>query len=230
MGLPLGFTSWGCLGGLGFSPLRARCGSGAAAWVSGVLAAPDTQGGWQLEQQEISCSRRVWQPVLANTLQYSCLENPFSDREAWQETVYRVTKSQTGPQWPCVHKHMFFFFFFCLFQLCPSESWTWRWCSCLTCRDSGSAKCSGAQTASLAGVIALSESFFELLVAGDQKASLASLSIALPIQTLKGIPCLGFFSVVQHIRHIEGAPWLGSNSVDWWISHLKEHPGWGPNL
>ena len=37
--------------------------------------------------------RRVWQPVLANTLQYPCLENPLSDREARQATVYRVTES-----------------------------------------------------------------------------------------------------------------------------------------
>ena len=30
-----------------------------------------------------------------NPLQYSCLENPM-DRGAWQATVQRVTKSQTG--------------------------------------------------------------------------------------------------------------------------------------
>ena len=30
-----------------------------------------------------------------NLLQYSCPENPM-DREAWQATVHRVTKSQTG--------------------------------------------------------------------------------------------------------------------------------------
>ena len=35
------------------------------------------------------------------------------------------------------------------------------------------AKCAGAQTASATGVMALSESFFEPLVAGDQKASWA---------------------------------------------------------
>ena len=29
-----------------------------------------------------------------NPLQYSCLENPM-DREAWQTTVYGITKSQT---------------------------------------------------------------------------------------------------------------------------------------
>ena len=34
----------------------------------------------------------------------------------------------------------------------------------------------GTRTASAAGVMALSESFFEPLVAGNQKASLASLS------------------------------------------------------
>ena len=34
-----------CPGGLGFAPVRARCGSGAAAWVTGVLAVPGIQGG-----------------------------------------------------------------------------------------------------------------------------------------------------------------------------------------
>ena len=37
-------------------------------------------------------SRRVWQPVLANILQYSCLENPLPDRAAWKATVYRVQR------------------------------------------------------------------------------------------------------------------------------------------
>ena len=57
-----------------FTPVRARWGGGAAAWVAGDLAAPGTQGRWWLGQQEIKCSRRAWQPVLANTLQHSCLE------------------------------------------------------------------------------------------------------------------------------------------------------------
>ena len=47
---------------------------------------------------EIKCSRRAWQPVLPNKLQYSCLENPLSDREVWQATVYRVTKCWTEPK------------------------------------------------------------------------------------------------------------------------------------
>ena len=66
----------GCPGGLRFAPMRARCGCGAAAWIAGVLAAPGTQGSWQLGQQEIQCSRREWQPVLDNMLQSSYLEKP----------------------------------------------------------------------------------------------------------------------------------------------------------
>ena len=89
------------------------------------------RGCWRLGQQEIQCSRRVWQPVMANMLQYSCLENP-PDREAWQATVYRVAKSCTRLKRPCVHRRKTFF---CLWQFCPSDSWEWRWCSCLTCRD-----------------------------------------------------------------------------------------------
>ena len=51
------------------------------------------------------------------------------------------------------------------------------WCSCLAREDPGGANCAGTQTASAAGVMALSE-FLEPLVAGDQKASLASLSLS----------------------------------------------------
>ena len=36
-----------------------------------------------------------------------------------------------------------------------------------------------------------------------------SFSIAPAVQVLKGLPCLGSFSVVQHVRHIEGAPLVG---------------------
>ena len=68
-----------------------------------------------------------------------------------------------------------------------------------------------------------------------------SFSIALPIQALRGLPCLGSFSVVWHIRHIEGpltgvllcrsacqalkgAPWLGSYSIFQCVRHLMGHP------
>ena len=64
----------------------------------------------------------------------------------------------------------------------------------------------------------------EPLVAGDQKGQ--SFCIALPFQALRGLPCLGSFSVAQHIRHMARRPWLGPYSVDWRIRHLKRHPGW----
>ena len=44
-------------------------------------------------------------------------------------------------------------------------------------QDPGGIKLAGTWTASTAGVMALSESFLEPLVAGVQKASLASLSL-----------------------------------------------------
>jgi len=106
-----GVCSWGCPGGLGFAPVRARCGRGAAACVAGFLAAPGTQGSWWLGQQEIQCSRRLWQPVLANKLWYSCLENPRRQRRL-QATVHRVAKNWKWLKRPCMHRHKIFFFFF----------------------------------------------------------------------------------------------------------------------
>ena len=58
-GLSIGGLLLGCSGGLGSAPVRAMCGGGAAAWVTGVLVligvliTPGTQGSWQLGQQEI---------------------------------------------------------------------------------------------------------------------------------------------------------------------------------
>ena len=101
---------------------------------------------------------------------------------------------------------------FCLRQLCPSESWVWRWNSCLACRDPGSTKCAGTWTASTAGVMVLSEPFFQASCSWRSEGLFGwSFSIAPPVQALTGLPCLGSFSV-------------------WCISHLKEHPGWGPTL
>ena len=70
--------------------------------------------------------------------------------------------------------------------------------------DLGSAKSARTRTASATGVMVLSESFFKPLVAGDQNASFASLSPYLPqLQALRGLLCLGSFSVAPCIRNIE---------------------------
>ena len=66
--LRLPWRAWVC-------PMRARCGGAAAAWVAEVLVVPGTQGSWWPGQQEIQCSRRIRQPILASMLQDSCLEN-----------------------------------------------------------------------------------------------------------------------------------------------------------
>ena len=64
-----------------------------------------------------------------------------------------------------------------------------------------------------AEVTALSESFFEPLVAGDQKASLASLS-----------PKLLLFT------HLEGSLAWGPSLLFSVSGTYKDHPGWGPTL
>ena len=52
-GSSTGVCSWGFPEGLGSAAVRGRCRGGAAARVTEVLAAPGTQGNWQLGQQEI---------------------------------------------------------------------------------------------------------------------------------------------------------------------------------
>ena len=57
----------------------------------------------------------------------------------------------------------------------------------MACGDPGSVKSAGTWTASATGVMALAESFFKPLVAGDRKISLTSLSPWLhPFNYLEG--------------------------------------------
>ena len=64
----------------------------------------------------------------------------------------------------------------------------------MACGDPAGTKCAGTRTASAAGVMVLSEYFFQSLIAGDQKVSLATLS-----------PWLHLF------RHSEGSLAWGSS-------------------
>ena len=113
---------------------------------------------------------------MANMLQYSCMENPFSDREAWQAAVYRVARSQTQRKQCYVHRCENFF---ACGHSTPvrveREGGTAAWLA----GTLGGTKCAGTRTVSTAGVRALSGSFFlegVALVAGDQKPSLDSFS------------------------------------------------------
>ena len=211
-GLSTGVCTWGCPGGLGFAPVRARWGGGAAAWVAGVLAAPSTQGNWQPGQQEIQCSRRVWQPVLANMLQYSCLENPppWHKPGRPQSAVHRVAKSQTWPKQPCVHRCKTFL------PVAALPEWELSvkvvpllglrgHCRCQVCRDMDCLcrrSCGPIRVFFWASCSWWSEGLFG-----------QSFSVALPIQALRGLPRLESFSIVWRVCHIEGPPWLGSYSV-----------------
>ena len=101
--------------------------------------------------------------------------------------------------------------FFACGSSAPGRLWAWRWRSCLACGDPGGAKCAGTRTASAIGVMAPPESFFSYIWRSEGLFG-QSFSVAPPVQALRGLPCLGSFSVVWRIRHIEGAP------------------GWGPAL
>ena len=75
----------------------------------------------------------------------------------------------------------------------------------MACRDPGGTKCTVTQTASASGVMTLSESFFRASCSWQSEGLFSqSFSVALPIQALRGLPCLGSFSVVLQVRHIEG--------------------------
>ena len=87
--------------------------------------------------------------------------------------------------------------------------------------DPGDAKCAGTWTASAAGVMALSV-FFPVSCCWRSEGLIGqSFSIALPVQALRGLSCLGSFSVVGPLRNIGGGgPWLGSYSVVHCIRYL----------
>ena len=64
-------------------------------------------GCWRLGQQELWCSRRAWQPVLASTLQCSCLESP-PDRKPGRPQGRK--ELDTTEATLCAETQSFFFF------------------------------------------------------------------------------------------------------------------------
>ena len=117
-----------------------------------------------------------------------------------------------------------------LFPVAALPQWAWRRGSCLACGDAGGAKCAGTQTSSTIGIMALSVIFWASCSWWSEFLFGQSFSTALPIQALRGLPCLESISIAQCVRHIEGSLWLRSYSVDQCIRHLKGHAGWGLTL
>ena len=148
-------------------------------------------------------------------LQHSCLENsPPWQRSLVGHSPQGLYESDTSKP-PCEHRHKAFLPVASL----PQECWAWRWRSCLTWGGPGGAKCAGTRVPPSQEL----QPFLKLCVAGDEKASVASLfSVALPVEALGGLPCLGCSSVVQCIRHVEGPPpgvlLCRSVSGVWWAS------------
>ena len=145
-------------------------------------------------------------------------EPAVPDREAWQATVYRVTKRQIWLKWPCTYRHKTCFA--CgssvpvrvelkVAQLLGLQGPWWR----QVCRDTDCLHCRSYDPIRV--LIRASCSWRSEGLFGQ------SFSVALPVQALRGLPCLGSYSVVQHVRHIEGAPWLGSYSIDRCVRRLK---------
>jgi len=148
-------------------------------------------------------------------------------REAWQATVYRVTRSQTLPKWPCVHRHKTFWPAAALPQwdlsvkvaqlLGLQGPWQCQVCRdmhCLHCRSSGHIKV-----------------FFPASYSWRSEGLFGqSFSTAPLMQVLRRLPSVDSFSAVWCVRHLEGPFWLGSYTVDKHIRHLKGHPGWNPTL
>ena len=103
---------------------------------------------------------------------------------------------------------------------------TWLcFCFCFACGNSAPMKVDneGGKAASITGTLVVpsvqghglpppqelwpyQNPFLSLLYWWSEVLFGQSFSVALPIQALRGIPCLGSFSMVWHIRHIEGPP------------------------
>ena len=151
-----------CPEGLGFASLSARCGHGAASWVTGALAAPGTQGSWWLGQQEICCSIRV--ATHSTTLAWRTPRQRSLAGLSSQGHKDLVTTEPTH-----IHRCRTFS---SLWQFCPSEDWVWRWRSCLTVPSVQGHRLPQLQ-------LWLYQSLFLASAASNQKASLASPSLLL---------------------------------------------------
>ena len=204
--------------------MRARCGGGAAAWVAGVLAAPGTQGSWQLGQQEIQCSRgygnQYW-PIYSSILAWRTPSQTEKPGRPPSTGSQRVGHNRSDPA--RIGARLFFACgnsaprtVECEGRLALQGPWWPQVCrdmDCLRRRSYGPIR----------GVFTASCSWCSEGLVGQ------SFSEALPIQAPGKLPCLGS-SVVLLIRTIKGlppgvllcrsasqalrrAPWVGSYSV-----------------
>ena len=136
-------------------------------------------------------------------LQHSCLENPFPWTEKPGRPQSAGSQNWTGLKRPCIHRCKTFH---CLWQLCPSESWVWRWHSCLACGDAGGTLC-GDTDCLHRGSYGPTRVFFWASCSWPSESLFdQSFSIAPPIQAHRGASRMGSSSVDPCIRCLMGQP------------------------
>ena len=162
-----------------------RRGSGSTRFSGGLAAGA----------AGIQCSRRVWQPVLANTLQCSCLEN---HPDILQRC--RVGRNRSDPA--CIDARLFL-------PVAALPQWglnmklaqllgLWGPWRCQVCRDMACLSCRSYGTIRI---------FFRASCSWRSEGLFGqSFSVALPVQVHRGLPFLGSSSVVWGVRHREGSP------------------------
>ena len=205
-GSSTGVCSWGCPGGLGFAPVRARCGgrcsclgrrgSGSTRY-SGVLAA--RAAGNTVLQKDMATSIGQHTPV-------------FLPGEAppWQRSL--AGHSLTGSQrhYRSNPAHIAARLLFACGSSAPVRAerelaqllGLWGLRRCQACRDTD---CLCRRSYGPIGV-------FPRASASWRSEGLfgRSSSVTPPIQELRGLPSLRSLSGVCRVRHIERPPWVGS--------------------
>ena len=138
----------------------------------------------------------------------------------------QVAKYQTWLKKPCVHR----FRTFCVWRSAPVRVE----CECgtqlLGLQGPDSTTCARTQTASLQESRPCQSLFRSLLLLAIRRPLWPVFLSSSSHSALRGLPCLGSFSVILRIRHTEGAPWVGSYSVCGSVRRLQGCPGWGPTL
>ena len=166
-GSSTGVCSWGYPGGLGLPrwgpavEVLQLLGS-QGFWQHQVLRGVGGQSSRKFSALE-GCGNQYW-PGHSSILAWRT-----PDRQAWQDTVYRGTKSWTGPKWPCVHGHFFW-------PVAALPQWELSVKGAQLLGLQGPWWCQVWRETDCSRVKALSQSFSEALVAGDRQASLVSLS------------------------------------------------------
>ena len=92
--LRLPWRTWVC-------PSEGQVWRWCSCWVTGVLAAPGTQGSWWLGQQEIQCSRRAWQQYWPTHSSVLSWRTPSLTEKTGRPQA-TGSQSWTRPKGPCV--------------------------------------------------------------------------------------------------------------------------------